>query len=222
MNSSKSAASSIEDIQKLVKSDGERIDSAIIFWDETEAIVKRAEHINHDMIIPAVSELRYAGRKLVDYLSALRCELDSQTINSHLDDFTQCCIRARHDAIDALVSYVVEYLENLEDEVGANIVESFLPDYKAYKVCLRESVNLIISSRKERKNRNNLYSEINSNYVDKIVESFDEIEIKRTFMFAKREELDRRQNIASWAFSVTFGALTVVASVLAIMILKPL
>ena len=217
MSTDTSMAAPVVGIKSIVKSDDERIDIAIAFWDETEGMIKRAEHINHQMIVPAVSELRYAGRKLIDYLSALRGGLDDQTINSHLDDFTQCCIRARHDAIDAIISYAIEYLERMEDEAGADTISAEFPLYLKYKMDLRKVVDLIISSRQDRSQRNEIYAEVRKTYVDKIIDNFYKLDSLKSEIFIKKAKSDKKQYIASLVMAL---ALVVVsfASIAAIVV----
>ena len=217
MSTDTSRAAPVVGVKSIVKSDDERIDIAIAFWDETEGMIKRAEHINHQMIVPAVSELRYAGRKLIDYLSALRGGLDDQTINSHLDDFTQCCIRARHDAIDAIISYAIEYLERMEDEAGADTISAEFPLYLKYKMDLRKVVDLIISSRQDRSQRNEIYAEVRKTYVDKIIDNFYKLDSLKSEIFIKKAKSDKKQYIASLVMAL---ALVVVsfASIAAIVV----
>lgn len=179
------------------------------FWNETEDLIKEAEQINGAMIVPAISELRYGGRKLIDYLDSISCP-DPKVRQAHLADFLQCCIRARHDAVDAIVSYIALYLEELERSVSADLIERAYPDYVAFKVLLFEAAKLIAESRKDRIQRNVIYSKIKTEYVSRIIEGYSALSKSRSSIFAEQETRDKKQHTAAFVLAASISALSAV------------
>lgn len=169
----------------------EQVRLAVSFWDETEALVKRAEQINRSMVGPAVSELRYAGRKLIDYVRETSTSGTPENRRSHLDDFLQCCVRARHDAIDAITSYMVLYLEELESRVDADLIALKFTDYKKLKRNLKMIFNEITESRGNREKRNEIYSQINETYVEPVVEMFEALKSIKEQIFEAQSDRNR-------------------------------
>lgn len=195
----------------LPADDADEIAFATRFWDETEILVKEAEQINHAMIVPAVSELRYGGRKLIDYVSLLGG--DSKLRRTHLEDFVQCCIRARHDSIDAIVSYITLYLEELEATIDADLIGASFSGYDQLKRDLYEAAALVAKSRQERRNRNKIYSVIATEYVGRIVSGYRRLSEARSRLFAGQHARDERQHRASWIVAAAIALLAAAVAV---------
>lgn len=70
-------------------------------WNKAESAIKRSEQIAGDVSIPAISELRYAGRRMIDALDAAHHGGNDDKIRALFEDARFCCHRAQHDAIDA-------------------------------------------------------------------------------------------------------------------------
>jgi hypothetical protein len=198
----------------LPTADADQIAFATGFWDETESLVKEAEQINHAMVVPAVSELRYGGRKLIDYVNGLR-NGTRETQRTHLEDFVQCCIRARHDAVDAIVSYITLYLEELETAVGSDLVEHHFPSYVALKRDLFATAKLVAESRRDREARNKIYSAINAEFVDGLIARYRELSMVRSRIFADQHRRDEKQHrtwlVAALALALTAAAILAVS-----------
>lgn len=179
------------------------IESSLKFFDETEELIKKAEHINDAMLVPAITELRYAGRKFVDYTKALYESESDEVVRSHIEDFAQCCIRARHDALDSIVTFISDYIDELEREVGADLVDAEFPNRTQLLKAVEDAETRIRSSRKERYKRNELYSEINDKFVDKIIKHYNTLRRSQTVIFAKRARRDREHKFA--VLAIVFG-----------------
>ena len=190
----------------LPQGDTAEIAYATQFWDETESLVKESEQINRAMIVPAVSELRYGGRKLIDYLNALSRN-DEKSRRTHLEDFVQCCIRARHDAVDAIISYITLYLEELEASISADLIGRVFTDYDQLKKDLFNCANLIAQSRRDRESRNKIYSVISSDYVARLISGYRRLSEVRIELFAEQQSRDRMQHRASWAIAFAMALL---------------
>jgi hypothetical protein len=201
-------ADALAETVTLPAGDAHEIAFATQFWDEAESLVKEAEQINGAMIVPAVSELRYGGRKLIDYLNSLGAG-DSKAQRTHLEDFVQCCIRARHDAVDALVSYITLYLEELEASVSADLIDQRFTGYTKLKQDLFATATLIAQSRRERQSRNDIYSVIKSDYIDGIIDGYRRLSQARAALFAEQNARDEKQHRASWIVAIAIALLAV-------------
>lgn len=80
-------------------------------WDRAEEDIKVAEQINNKVVIPSVSELRYAGRRIIEALREIEKNGPEEKIIGLLQDAEFDCHRARHDAIDAATSKIAVDLE---------------------------------------------------------------------------------------------------------------
>lgn len=202
----------------LPVNDAGEITFATQFWDEAESLVKEAEQINHAMIVPAISELRYGGRKLIDYLSSLSGE-DEKLRRTHLEDFVQCCVRARHDAVDALISYITLYLEELEGTVSADIILDAFAEYDQLKTDLFKCATLVAQSRREREARNKIYSVIKRDYIERIIAEYHRFSQIRGRLFAEQNARDAKQHQASWVVAAAMALLAVSILVASIVLL---
>lgn len=191
-----------------------RIAYAVKFWDETEELIKKSEHINNAMLVPAITELRYAGRKLVDYLHAKMNVPDKKVASGHLDDFSQCCIRARHDAIDGIVTYISEYIEKLEEDVGSDIVDEEFPLRAEFIFAVEQAESRLRLSRRERYKRTELYSEVNEKFVGELIETFNKLRVSTKIIYEKKRKTDRQHRIAVWG--IIFGILGLVGTAISV------
>jgi hypothetical protein len=74
-------------------------------WDAAEAAIKAAESLNRRVIIPAIYELRYAGRMVVDALATSEKSLQSDLFA----DAIARCRRARAEAEEAQAMYLIAF-----------------------------------------------------------------------------------------------------------------
>ena len=97
-------------------------------WDKAEHAVKLAEQVNSQVVNPAIYELRYAGRRLIE---AYQLELsgDLKGCADCLKNAKMDCMRARHDAIDAATSKVTIHLDLAVQKLGASRVLSCFPSW---------------------------------------------------------------------------------------------
>lgn len=72
-------------------------------WDAAEEAIKRAEVLRNLISVPAIAELRYAGRRVVDALG----EKDKNKRRQLFSDACRICERAQFDALDAQVVYLL-------------------------------------------------------------------------------------------------------------------
>lgn len=88
-------------------------------WDKAEHAIKLAEQVNGQVVNPAIYELRYAGRRLIE-ADQLEAKGDLEEAAKRLGDAQMDCMRARHDAVDAATSKITVHLELAIDKLGAS------------------------------------------------------------------------------------------------------
>lgn len=129
-------------------------------WDNAEKVIKLAEQVTADVVIPAVQELRYAGRRLIDALNADACGEPPECVRAFIEDARFSCHRARHDAIDAAISLMSIDADLLARKMGYDIVHSSFPDYLNFVQRLDEARARIAESRANRHDRDAIYAAI--------------------------------------------------------------
>jgi hypothetical protein len=87
-------------------------------WDAAEEAMKDAEFFRQEVVFASIKEMRYAGRRFND---ALKLMLQGDAGPSHtaaicdlLREASENCIRARNDAVDALISYLYKYFRTVK------------------------------------------------------------------------------------------------------------
>lgn len=89
---------------------------------KAEGAIKKVEHVNSELVIPAVNQLRYAGNHLTRYLDGFK--------NLHeLDAVAKHCQRAVYDAYEAaIISALLEY-DKFCDDYRMVVISDIVNDY---------------------------------------------------------------------------------------------
>ncbi|MCJ2114997.1 hypothetical protein MKK64_27970 [Methylobacterium sp. E-025] len=103
-------------------------------WNVAEKRIKRAEHVRaNEIVAPAIFELRYAGRKIVDSIQIILAHDIFQDAEKHakvssfIADATEDCVKAKHDAIDAMMNFVTTWFDETEKSIGVEEIQKFFP-----------------------------------------------------------------------------------------------
>lgn len=129
-------------------------------WDRSEGTIKTAEQAVGDAVIPALKELRYAGRRLADALLLIGDPARKKELADLLADAHFNCHRARHDAIDAATDAMLRRLDAAIDKLGDDIVNQHFPNAVSLAIGLTDIQERIAESRKDRDNRDAIYAAI--------------------------------------------------------------
>jgi hypothetical protein len=113
------------------------------------------------VIFPAIKELRYAGRRIVDALVAIESGCDKDA-NAYLVDALFDCYRARHDAVDAATAKISLDIKVISEKIGLDVVFKVYPDFANLSFALGEVTDKIAESRKDRENRDTIYASVES------------------------------------------------------------
>ncbi len=144
-------------------------------WDRAEEDIKLAEQVCHKVVFPSVKELRYAGRRIVEALNQLSTDDSAEAdkkIKSLLQDAEFDCHRARHDAIDAATAKIALDIDIAVKKLGYSSILTPYPEFPNLKNELSKVRKKIKASRRNRDNREAIYSVIEAADFGDIVELF--------------------------------------------------
>lgn len=162
-------------------------------WNRAESDIKQAEQVCAEVINPAVNELRYGGRRLVDAMGMASNGGESSDIKALLTDSLFDCHRARHDAVDAATSKIAIDLEIFQEKLGIDVVLKAYPDFPALVSQVDAVRQKIVASRGIRENRENIYTGIETVDFPALVESFNKLKASEPTMRALAKKCRKQQ-----------------------------
>lgn len=192
-------------------------------WNKSEKSIKLAEQIDYDIVKPAIYELRYAGRRIVE-----ACALSGSNNEKALQLFHDAkfdCHRARHDAIDAITAKMVGDLDAAVKHLGP---ENVLPNFPKFPDLLnRLNVirNKIAVSREDRENRDAIYETIETADLQSlesaeavntsVLELFDQFRASEPLMIAGVKKQQRSEKINLF-FAVSGSVIGIAGIIIAV------
>jgi len=144
-------------------------------WNKAESAIKRSEQIVKDLSVPAISELRYAGRRIVDALDSASHGGSEERIKALLEDARFCCHRAQHDAIDAAMAKIGIDIENLTSKLSFEAVIHVYPKFRDFYTSFAVARKKIVATRENRDDRNGIYEAITAVDLPALVDGYDEL-----------------------------------------------
>jgi uncharacterized protein YdcH (DUF465 family) len=160
-------------------------------WNKAEKAIKLAEQVNGEIINPAIYELRYSGRRIIEAFE-MREKAPDDAIKRLHDAHFDCC-RARHDAIDAATSKIAADLDIATDKIGADIVIASFPDMPSLIADLGEVRDKIAVSREKRDDRDAIYASIQNDDLVSLVKLFQKFKASEPLMKAAAVKARKRQ-----------------------------
>jgi hypothetical protein len=196
-----------------------RLRELIAQWNIAERRIKQAENARaQEIVSSAIFELRYAGRKVVDAIHLVLThswqddENIEEQIHAYIDDAIEDCVKAKHDAIDAVMSFVVRWFSEQERLIGLRNVQHFYPNYLPLTAKIADIQGKIEQSRGDRTRlRESIYDEIENNGYDDILELYKEMRSSRRRV-DKVIWRERWKNRILWIFGVA-GFLALIVSI---------
>jgi hypothetical protein len=176
-----------------------RLRELITQWNIAERRIKQAENARaQEIVSSAIFELRYAGRKVVDAIVLAldpnweNDEAAAEQIHAYLDDAIEDCVKAKHDAIDAVMSFVVRWFWEQEQLIGLRNVQNFYPEYLRLTATIADIQEKIEQSRGDRTRlRESIYNGIEEGPYDEILGLYKQ-------MRSSRERVDRVVRREKW------------------------
>ncbi len=184
-------------------------------WDGAEFVIKSAETIRGEVVLPSINELRYAGRRLVDAIlvaggkSLDQARSTDEQINSFAIEAEQFCVRAQHDAVDASVLYLKNHTKLLADKFGMDEVVSHCPEYIPMCIALDEIADLIADSRRERHLRMETYVDIVKNQFPVILNKYKTLLYGENILILARKKSAYESKSKRFLFWVSISGLTI-------------
>lgn len=162
-------------------------------WDDVEGRLKEAETLSGNVVIPALEELHYAGRRLVDLIHYLctfkeHVHISEDHISNLIFEVEQNVMRARHDIVDSIVTTTHTYLSKLSNDVGETLLLGCFPKYAEMRGRIDEVNDFITLSREERWRRQEMYDDIYSNYLPEITKLFKAVRVSQPRIEAQIRE----------------------------------
>lgn len=163
-------------------------------WNKAEKAIKHAENVDGEVVNPAIFELRYSGRRLVEALA--KRETDAELAVALLRDAKFDCHRARHDAIDAATSKMAGDLNAAVEYLPAKVVMGNFPDFSEFYAHLLEVRGKISESRENRDDRDKIYDSIQATDLDRLVTLYNRFRACEPLMIktAEQEQRTERRN----------------------------
>lgn len=167
-------------------------------WNLAEEAVKQAEQVCNEVIIPSVTELRYAGRRLIQALEIASAGGPSDEFEKLLNDALFNCHRARHDAIDAATSQMALVTNIASKKLGYSAVLKAFPGFPAFAYEVTEVRARIAETRGSAATRDQVYESIQSTSLPELVRKFNEFRFSEPMMVA----LAQRER---WTYALSIG-----------------
>jgi hypothetical protein len=170
-------------------------------WNIAEKRIKKAEQVRAEQVVAsAIFELRYAGRKIIDALEiCLTTDINTdpaatERVHTYIADATEDCVKAKHDAIDAMMTFVTTWFRRAEDFLTLEKVQQFFPDYLRITSTISTIQHNIIESRGDRTRlRDAIYDDIEVRGYDPVLELYDQMRLSGERVSAAVEEERRRR-----------------------------
>lgn len=140
----------------------DKINDLLVRWNIVQGRLKQAEQISQFAVVPAINELRYAGRILVAALSnvAPNRENGLPPIDEAIVIASQYLTNAEHDIADALIYFFQEKADDLNHRYGAGAIREVHPPYGDFLQSLAQARKLIVGSRADLAVRKANYCEL--------------------------------------------------------------
>lgn len=184
-----------------------RLGELVEQWNIAERRIKKAEKKrNNEVVSSAIYELRYAGRKFIDVVDLARSndwENDPSildTMSAYLADATEDCVKAKHDAIDAMLDFVTVWLNDAEQKLGLDQLVSHFPQYNEVISKIAQWNEEIEASRGDRiSKRDEIYNDFENADFDEILSFYDMMRQseERVTLAIRRAKIQNR--IKFWA-----------------------
>jgi hypothetical protein len=192
---------------------GALLNSVLIEWNRAEEDIKIAEQVGNKVVNPSIKELRYAGRRIVEALVKFQKSAPAGEISALLNDALFDCYRARHDAIDAGTSKIAIDLEIMISRLGYEVILSVHPAFPKLFQDLQKIRDKIIDSRRDRENREKIYSVLEASDFPVLVKSFAELRGNEHMMVAMAKRRRRSELIGIVGFIT--AAIAIIVAILA-------
>ena len=163
-------------------------------WNYIEKRLKEAEQISLDVVTPAINELRYAGRQIVDALAIFTANPPSGSVEwenceNHITVARQYLVNADHDITDAVGLWLNVRLTRAIEDFGFKFLEKHIPQFEEKDMKLRELQGIIATSREQRQFRSTEYRRAAVELIPDLLKMFNQITMAEEIAIARDRKM---------------------------------
>jgi hypothetical protein len=162
---------------------------------QAEKIVKEIQRADEEVVIPAINQLRYAGRHIFEYLADPNHE-DSQ---KHLNEIDAHISRATFDALEAGVLFLLGEVKEFKAFARLVTVTDVIPNYLDYMKDVRK-IKVYLAGIENRDFRDD---------TDKLYQMYKELEEICHSLEDAKEEIAKKFNIWRIGIMIALGSILV-------------
>lgn len=191
-----------------------KIGELLVRWNGVQGRLKRAEQISQIAVIPAINELRYAGRMLVAAMSNTSPTEENGVpcVGDAIVTAGQYVTNAEHDISDALIYHYQKKADDLNERFGAKTIQTEIPNYGQFLDLLSDARKKVIASRANVTKRQENYQEL-ADITDELTKMYFSL-VDGEVLFGLEVE-HYRARIKLWkSVSVTLALWALIATVL--------
>jgi len=140
-------------------------------WNRVEKRAKAAEQFRGEAIIPAINEMRYAGRRVVDALAAINDRDNAERhpeIDEHLTVARNYLTNADHDITDAVCFVVLKRVSATIEQHGMLRIKAQCPEFENLYPVVRIAMETVQGTREDRIKRAAQYKALAEDYQPKL------------------------------------------------------
>ena len=183
-------------------------------WNAIEERIKDAELICGEAVVPAINELRYAGRQFVDamsiYVRGNLTQIDLDRINTHIKNVRYNLTNADHDCTDAVCLFFHEKLKGMLDNYDIVLINNYFPNAEEFLQRMDGANRIISGSRKDRHNRISDYKALAEMHIPRLKDFHSEMLTSEPLILAHQQSRKMRLYWLPLVVAVIAGVLTVV------------
>lgn len=181
----------------------------LAYWRVIERGIKRAEQINGEAVIPAINELRYASRQLLNiqvvFDNAALTKGQMSAIQKRLIIADQYLLNADHDTIDGSLSFYRKIIKRLNDEFGAPEITKHYHSYPAICDLVVDCEALVEETRYDYEKRKVNYDKIRDNHLETLVKAYRKFENAEIDALYDKASLQRQLDIKNRSLRIYKG-----------------
>lgn len=180
-------------------------------WNLIEKRLKITEKYRLEVDIPAINELRYAGRKIVDVLVLLHSEdynnKTEKIISDNIAHAEQYCMNSEHDLTDGVCTFFNTKMEQVINDYGYDNVCVYFSQTSEIMAMLKEVKEVISVSREDRVKRAEAYKRLEAEFVPKFIDFHNQLVASEKIMLLSKTTRERKEKISkiSVVISITIG-----------------
>lgn len=138
-------------------------------WNRIERRAKEIESFRGEAIVAAINEMRYAGRRIVDFLALANDEASSDAARDHLIVAKTYLINADHDLTDSVIFVMHQRISATEKKYGRKRICEVCPGFADLYPLVQEAQEIVKISREDRLTRLDAYRRLAEEYVPKLI-----------------------------------------------------